>query len=184
MPVRSTLLQRVVFHIQRQLSANASVQESALLPDRSTGSNREVDVVVRSRVGEHDVIVCVECQEHRRPANVEWVERMAMKHSSLPTSKLVLVSAKGFSRLASAKAASLGIDTYSFDEALAADWMTILGDGPELSISLWGFRILRCGLVFSHDEALEYTASPEVRTFNHDGTFRGTLNDIVRANTE
>ena len=98
MPIRSTLLQRVVFHIQRQLAPDAKVQESAFLPDRSTGINREVDVVVRSRVGEHEVIICVECREHRRRATIEWVEQMAMKHSSLPTSKLILITAKGFTR--------------------------------------------------------------------------------------
>jgi len=184
MPVRSTLLQRVVFHIQRQLAVDAQVQESAFLPDRSTGSNREVDVVIKSRVGGHDIIVCVECQEHGRRATVEWVEQMAMKHNSLPTSKLVLITAKGFSQAAGAKAASLGIDTYSFDEALAADWTNYLGDGPELSFDFLGFRILKCGLVLNREDGIEYSASPNVRIFNSDGTFRSMLNDIVRSYTE
>lgn len=186
MPVRSTPFQRVVFHIQRQLAGNADVQESALLADRSTGSNREVDVVIRSMVGEHQVVICVECQEHTRSATVEWVEQMAMKHSSLPTSKLILMTARGFSKAARAKAASLGIETYSFDEAVATDWMTHLGEGPNLSFDLWGFRILTCGIVLNRDgtEGHERKASPDVRVFNGDGTFRGTLNDIVRAYTE
>src|SRR3954463_894062 len=181
MPVRSTPLQRVVFHIQRQLTPNALVQESALLLDRSAGINREVDVVIRSKVGEHEVIVCVECREHQRKASVEWVEQMAMKHNSLITSKLILVSAKGFSRAAGVKAESLGIDIYSFDEAIETDWTALVG--KELSLAMWAFRILNCELVFTQGEAIDYSASPEIRIFNSEGTFKGTLREVVLANT-
>lgn len=184
MPARSTLRQRVIFHIERQLTAHGTVEESVLLPDRYSGGNREVDVVIRAQVGEHEVIVCVECRDHKRKASVEWVERMAMKHNSLPTSKLILVSTTGFTRTAGVKAASLGIDIYSFDEAIATDWTALLGDSTELGLYLWAIRILGCGLVFTENDAVEYSASPEIRIFNSEGIFRGTLNDVVRAKTE
>lgn len=184
MPARSTLRQRVVFHIQRQLVDYGTVEESSLLPDRHSGSNREVDVVIRTKVAEHDVIVCVECRDQRRKATVEWVEQMAMKHRSLPTSKLILVSTPGFTRTAGVKADSLGIDIYSFDEALATDWKTLFGDEEELDIYLWSFRILGCGLVLDHNEEVEYAASPETRIYDRDNAFKDTLIEVVRAYTE
>ena len=185
MPARSTLLQRVLFHVQRQLTANAVVQESAFLQDRAlNGANREVDVVIRSRVGEHDLVVSVECLDQKRAASVEWVEQMAEKHKSLPTSKLVLVSARGFSKMRHRKADSLGIDAYSLEEAGETDWKGLIGNGARPSFDLFAFRILRCGLVFVEDNTHEYAASPYVRIFNDDGTCIGTLNDVVRTNTD
>ncbi len=55
------------------------------------GGEREVDVAISSEVAGHKVTVSVEATASRRPATVEWVERMVKKHESLPTSKLVLV---------------------------------------------------------------------------------------------
>ena len=94
------------------------------------------------------------------------------------------MSTTGFTRTAGVKAASFGIDIYSFDEAIATDWTTFLGNDAELGVYLWAIRILGCGLVFSGNTAVEYAANPEIRIFNNDGAFRGTLNDVVRANTE
>jgi hypothetical protein len=109
---------------------------------------------------------------------------MAEKHKSLPTSKLVLVSARGFSKNACAKADSPAIDAYSLEEAGEADWKGLIGNGARPSFDLFAFRILRCGLVFVEDNAHEYAASPHVRILNDDGTCIGTLNDVVRTNTD
>lgn len=184
MPARSTLTQRVVFQIQRQLAPEAIVQESAFLADRFTGQRREVDVVLRSRVGSHEVIVAVECREHRRKADVEWVEQMAMKHSSLPTSKLVLVSLTGFTRLASVKAASFGIDAYSFAQTGKMDWAQLVGNSAQPSFSMWGFRIVACSIILAPDDLREYFAPPATRVYRASGEFRGTLADVVRPEAE
>ncbi len=185
MPARSTLLQRVLFHLQRQLTANAAVQESAFLPDRlANGAKREVDVVIRSRVGEHEVFVSVECLDQKRRASVEWVEQMAEKHRSLPTSKLVLVSARGFSKTARTKAESLGIDAYSLEQAGEADWKGLVGKEGRSNVDLWVFRIRKCALVLTEDDARERAADPGVLVFREDGVCLGALNDLVRRNTE
>lgn len=177
MPSRSTILQRVVFHVERQLAANATVEESVLLPERSSKNHREVDVVIRANIGEHSVVICVECQDRSRKATVEWVEQMAMKHSLLPTSKLILVAVQGFTGTAKDKAASFGIDTYSFDEALAADWIELLG--KSMSFDMYAFRILKCGLVLAYNQATEMSVGRNFPLFNSDGTMHGTLGELV-----
>ena len=183
MPKRSTLQQRVVFHIQRTLTDDALVQESVLFPDRSSGDNREVDVVIRKKIGEHEVIISIECRDHKRKATVEWVEQMAMKHNLLPTSKLVLVSSSGFTSTAEKKAASLGIDVYSFEEATKTDWNELIGVNDEPGFYLWAFRIVGCGLVFTENPKFEYSANPHIPIYDSLHGFAGTLNDIVRART-
>ncbi len=148
-----------------------------LLPERSSKIHREVDVVIRTNIGEHSVVVCVECQDRTRKATVEWVEQMAMKHSLLPTSKLILVAVQGFTRTAKDKAASFGIDTYSFDEALATDWTELLGN--TMSSDMYAFRILRCGLVLAYPQATEMSVSRNFPLFKSDCTMQSTLGELV-----
>jgi hypothetical protein len=179
MPVRSTLLQRVLFHVQRELASGMIVRESELLEDLLSGDRREVDIVIRTKVADHDVIVSVECREQRRKATVDWVEQMAMKHRSLPTSKLVLVSATGFSASAAATAARHGIEVYSIDQAINADWNKLLGEDLRRSIYLFGYRIIACGLVLACDDSLEHRAVPQVALFDREGHQKGSLGETI-----
>jgi hypothetical protein len=128
MPARSTPFQNLVAHIQTRLSAGASVEESALLRHRMTGEAREVDVVIRSSIGEHPVVVSVECIDQSRQADTTWIEQMKTKHDHLETDRLVLVSRSGFYEPALRLAASLGISTYTPEEAVRQDWMRLVGE--------------------------------------------------------
>jgi hypothetical protein len=92
MPPRSTPFQKLVLHVQEQLADGASVVESAMLRHRGTGGLREVDIVVRATVGEHTLVIALECVEQSRPADQTWVEQMKAKHEHLETDKLILVS--------------------------------------------------------------------------------------------
>ncbi len=173
--------QRMVFHVQQQLSPSAAVEESALLVDRATGSRREVDVVIRSGVGEHEVVVSLECLERKRKATVQWVEQMAMKHQTLPTNKLVLVSASGFTATALEKAQALAIDTYSLDAALDTDWTAIVGKKPELPFTWLGFHLRAVALVLAEvGPQTEFAAGPSTPLWSAAGDGLGTLREYVR----
>lgn len=98
MPKRTNLFQEVVEIIHRHMAGDAEVESPALLPSRSTGDLREVDVVIRGQQARQEVIVSVEAIARSRKAAVGWVEEMVGKHDDLPTNKLVLVSEKEFTR--------------------------------------------------------------------------------------
>ncbi len=182
MPRRSTLIQRVLFQLQRQLAPDASVEESAFLVERVSGTPREVDIVVRRIVGDHEILIAIECRDHRRKATVEWVEQMAMKHSVLPTSKLVLFARAGFSRTAESKAQSLGIDTYSLGEAEENDWSGLLGKDSGSPLAIWALRIKGCWLVLREDDQRRpHPACPGTAIFNTDGTVEGELREIIHS---
>jgi hypothetical protein len=95
-PKRSNLFQDVVAIVHTHMAEGATVEESAMLTNRVTGDQREVDVVIRSEAAGHEVIVSVEASARSRRATVEWVEQMIAKHANLPTDKLVLVAQAGF----------------------------------------------------------------------------------------
>ena len=82
------------------------MKESALLIDSDTKEQREVDVLITTRVASHQVLIGVEATSSGRKADVTWVEGQLQKHSTLPTDKLVLVSEAGFTQPARRKTES------------------------------------------------------------------------------
>ncbi len=120
MPRRSNLFQDVVGIITSHMAEGATVEESAELENRVTGKKREVDVVITTEAGGHTVIISVEASATKRPATVEWVERMIGKHADLPTNKLLLVSENGFRDQARAYADAKGVAAIA-PENLASD---------------------------------------------------------------
>lgn len=123
MPRRTNVFQELITLIERGLAPlEATVTGSATLVDRGTGGRREVDIVIEHRVGNHKVIVSIECTAGTRKASVQWVDRMIGTHGSLPTNKLILVSQSGFTPEAIRKAEAHGATTLSLEQAKAADW--------------------------------------------------------------
>jgi hypothetical protein len=120
MPKRSNLFQEIVAIIHRHMAGDAKVEESAMLTDRRTGQEREVDVTITQEVAGHEVIVAVEATASGRKATVEWVDQMAAKHEDLPTSELVLVAEAGFAETAKNRAEGKGITALE-PEDLAGD---------------------------------------------------------------
>lgn len=108
MPQRTNLFQQTIPMVHEHLAGDATVEESAMLPQRTTGELREVDVVIRSLVAGHEVVVSVEARAASRKADLPWVESMIAKHADLPTSQLVLVSESGFTAPAKRQAEAKG----------------------------------------------------------------------------
>lgn len=128
MPKRTNAFQELVAVIHSNLGNGWIVTESMFLQDEITGEKREVDVVAKATVANYDLFISIECRDHQRRADVTWVEGMAKKHESLPTSKLALWSKSGFTKAAMVKAAALKINTVSQANAATTDWATLARD--------------------------------------------------------
>jgi hypothetical protein len=98
-----------------------------MLTDRVTKRKREVDVCIEGHAGAHPVVVSIECRDHKRIADVSWVEEMKTKHGRLPTSVLILASRSGFTSGARDTAASYGIQTFSLSDVDEADFPALIG---------------------------------------------------------
>lgn len=128
MPQRSNPFQRLALFVHKALEPEWTVAESAMLTDSITGEQREVDIVASKTVAGHKIVLSIECRDHGRPADVQWVESAATKHGHLPTSKLVLWSRSGFTKQALIKAKALKIDTVSQANATSPIWASLARD--------------------------------------------------------
>lgn len=122
MPRQSNGFQRIVAAIHACLAENVIVEESALLTDRETGEKREVDIVLRSKIGDYEVVLSIEVRDRSRLDGSGWIEEMAGKHQALETNRLVLVSKSGFTKPAIKKAKARNIETITLEEACSIDW--------------------------------------------------------------
>lgn len=107
-----------------------------MLPDRVTGVEREVDIVVEGTVSGCRVLMGIECQETARKSDLVWVQRQAGKHERL-TDKLVLVSASAFTKTARQEAKVRGIDAISFADAINRDWSAYIDKLTDLIFGLF-----------------------------------------------
>jgi hypothetical protein len=176
------VFQQVVRILHEHLAADAAVVvESDELVDRVTGAKREVDVTLTSDIGGQQIIISIEATAQNRRASVTWVDEMLAKHSTLPTSKLVLVSQAGFSKLARDQAAAHGAVTLQPQDLAGKD-------APGEVISLLGTVALRAILFKTLASRVSFrwpdgeikdltTLSANTALFADDGTFISSLGD-------
>lgn len=184
MPIRTNEFQRLIAAIQSHLDPGSTVTESAMLEDASTGTRREVDVVVSGRVGGQAVTVSIECRDRSRRPDVTWVDEMQAKHSRLPTNVLVLVSHKDFTSEAVRIASLNGIRCLVLDDVdpaapdrLFPDVRSLWGKGWEITIDRVDVSVGALGELPPE----RFRASPDNDLFLDDGTELGSAAQLADA---
>ncbi|MGH9194160.1 MAG: restriction endonuclease, partial [Acidimicrobiia bacterium] len=186
MPKRTNLFQQVVALIHTHMARGASVEESAMLVNRVTGEEREVDVAIRAVTAGHEVTVAVEARSSRRRADASWVEGMLGKHANLPTDKLVLVSQSGFTRQARMLAEEKGAAALEPSDLTGADpagrvvnrlksiWPKIVSLSPE-----------RAQVTVERPEGEKWFKAPaDLWLYLPDGTELGNLQEFIQASVQ
>ncbi len=122
MPKRSNDFQRLIVAIERQLAPlGAVVTESKLIKEKSSDTEREIDIAIESALGQHSVLIAIECRDRKRPADLEWIDGLIGKYRDLPVEKVVAVSRSGFTKSAVKKAKEVNISTVTLEVAIDAE---------------------------------------------------------------
>jgi hypothetical protein len=109
----SVELELLVQKIQQQLAPQADVLHDVRLRGRHTGAKRQIDVLVRERIGQYEINIVIDCKDYKHPIDVKGVEEFAGLLDDVGAQKGVLVCPVGFTDNAKKRAASLQIDLYS-----------------------------------------------------------------------
>jgi len=123
-------LQRLVRNIE---SAKASgrkdlkIESPAYLLDKLTGQKREHDVLLTYNLNHHEVLMALECRDRSRPIGIDAVEAFRSKCESTGVHRGVMVSSKGFTKPAIAKAIIYNIACLTLDDAERFDWCVAPG---------------------------------------------------------
>lgn len=182
MPKRSNDFQRLVYLTRLNLSGGAKVSESKLMRDRLTKSLREVDVVIEGKVGNLPVVVSIECRDHKRVADVGWVEAMKAKHERLATNALFLASKSGFTAEALAVAAKYGIETFTLEDVESRDLSSLLGAHGSLWLKTTSVSATKVSIRVAAVAGLTpetVATSPDNLLYSGDGAEIGSVQDLV-----
>jgi Restriction endonuclease len=135
--IRTNPFQTLIAAIEESLSASeCEVIESAKIPDKATGGMREIDVLIKGKISGHELIIGIECRDHKRPQDVEWIGDLVGKYKNLEVNKVIAVSSSGFTQEALARANFEGIKTLSLVDALSEDWATLLSGYFEMGVMM------------------------------------------------
>lgn len=148
MPKRTNEFQELITALTQILGRDVATP-SAMLDDSAVpGERREVDICAEGHVSGHKVILGIECRAWKRAQTVEWVEAMYGKHSHLPTDKLVLVSASGFTPAALKLAEFLKIKAITPDDVTPGFVGEVVNNLESVWVKRFDFTPERMTVVF------------------------------------
>lgn len=179
MPKRTNAFQRLVTLLNATLAGHGHVVESAMLQDKVTHEDREVDILITAPAANYKVAIGIEVVSWSRPAGTPWIEHMRAKHDNLEIDKLILVSESGFTKPALVKARFYGIETLTVERALATDWslLALLESTGIFEVTTLKYD---CALICAfEDGAKERIVAPLDATFSIGGQAM-TLDAFVR----
>jgi len=106
-------LELLVQRIQQQLAPTAEVLHNVHLPGHLSKVDRQIDVLVREKIGQYDMLIVLDCKDHARPIDVIGVEAFHELVNDVGGHRGVLVCPAGFTAAAKERARGYGIDLYS-----------------------------------------------------------------------
>lgn len=186
MPKRSNDFQKLIYLIENVLNdGNAKVIQSAEVIDNDTGNIREVDILIESIIGTHNVNIGIECVSKNRPADVKWIEEMSRKHESLGTNKIILVSKLGFTKNAMTKASKLNIEIHTLEDAEKIDWKAKVHKIPRITLCnflIKGKKVIVVPLFNKNNSEKKEEDLDKAIIFGHKGENLGSMmsySDII-----
>lgn len=114
--------EKLVASVQSELSPGAQVTHNEWIRGKKTDELRQVDVTVRTQVGQYPLLIAMDCKDLRRPATVNHVEAFAGLLEDVGANKGALVASNGFSAAAKKRAKEAGIDLFRLVDAEDHDW--------------------------------------------------------------
>ena len=106
-------LEILVAKIQRQLAPDSEVLHDVKLDGRQSNQKRQIDVLVRQKIGQYEIQIVIDCKDYARPVDVKGVEEFYGLLNDVGAKKGVLVCPKGFSEAVKTRAEGWQIDLYS-----------------------------------------------------------------------
>ncbi|MBX5017525.1 MULTISPECIES: restriction endonuclease [Rhizobium] len=106
-------LEELVAKIQKTLAPQAEVLHNVKLDGHSSKRKRQIDVLVRDRIGQYEILIVIECKDYKSPVDVKGVEEFSGLVQDVRAQKGVLVCPRGFTKAAKQRAQSLQMDLYS-----------------------------------------------------------------------
>ena len=102
----------LVAKIQTDLASDCIVTPNDKIVGKRTGVERQVDVSVRRRMGQFEILAIIESKDHARPLDVKDIEEFMGLAQDVGAHKAAIVASNGYSETAKTRAKDAGIELY------------------------------------------------------------------------
>ena len=82
--------------IQRALAPGATVEQNVRMIGRVSGVERQIDIAIRTRAGQFDLFVAIDCKDYKVPVDVKDVEAFVGLMKDVRASQGAMVAALGY----------------------------------------------------------------------------------------
>jgi len=144
-------LELLVAKIQKELAPRADILHNVFLDGRDSGVKRQIDVLVREKIGQYEINIIIDCKDYNKPADVNDVGAFNTLLKDVRAQKGVLVCPKGFSEAAKTMAERYQIDLYSPFDTDIHKW-TVKATIP----ALCDFRSVMMSFIFTCSAPLPF----------------------------
>lgn len=100
---------------------DAEIKSPDYIKDKITGTQREVDISIRSNVGLSPILIIIECRDRSRAQDTTWVEQLYTKSLLVGANKVIAVSKNGFTKPCKKVAKFFEIETRELNDISISD---------------------------------------------------------------
>lgn len=119
--------ERAIHQIHEQFApTNATVKYDDQIMGQHSHIERQIDVSIRIPVSGYQILIVVECKDHKGPIDVEDRGAFPNKVRDVRGNKGVMVSATGFTQAARNMAKTHGIDLRAYVDTESKDWPQLI----------------------------------------------------------
>jgi hypothetical protein len=106
-------LELLVTKIQQNLAPSAKVIHNVHIDGKDSGMKRQIDVLMRQKIGQCEMMIIIQCKDHAKRADVNVVGEFHSVMNDVRANKGILVCPRGFTKGAKTLASNFHIDLYS-----------------------------------------------------------------------
>lgn len=113
-------LSHQIFELLKNDNSYESVLKNIYLDGKD--GKRQIDVLLKGKVGPIDIITIIECKDHNKNIDVTYIDALHSKMQDVNANKAILVARKGFTNNARHKAQRLGITLCTAHSVNSEKW--------------------------------------------------------------
>lgn len=114
--------ENLVGKIQKVFSPDAVVTIDDRIIGKITETKRQVDITIRKKIGQYNILVGIDCKDLSSPVDVKGVEEVIGLIQDIGANKGAIVSASGFTSTALKRGEKAGLDLLRLVDTGNHDW--------------------------------------------------------------
>ena len=114
--------EKLVAKVQADMVRGAIVKLNQKITGHNSGVAREIDILIETMVGNHNVKIAIDCKDHKRPVDIKGVESTIGLMKDIQANVGSIVSASGFTKAALKMGKNAGLKLYKLIDTGDHNW--------------------------------------------------------------